>query len=282
MKRRYRPVRRSAGRKKKGNAGIFLLVILILAAVLLMLKVYMPEKLSEFKERIFNGSDSGSITESVAAFGRKIIGMENSPSATATAAENADDKLVFPKSGVSELVLGALSESALLFSEGSCRSGMDGEPKQIMNSQNEYITAAFFDDEFCESINIDRPVSRPASGAAVTPFGLYEDSESGAFKCSYGIDITSEMYDDNIYAFADGEVVLTGESATDALYCVIEHNDGLISVYSHCSDICVSSGDRVKTGEIIGKAGSSGQTPEAYVHFELVKDGAFINPYNYL
>ncbi len=280
MKRKRRTVRRPVRRKKEGKGGTFLIIILILAALILLIKIIMPEKLDEFKEKIFKGlNGKNSITESVAAFGKKLIGSEAAASDndSKTAFESVKLK-EFPANIVSELALEALSAKALVLSEESHREYMnDDAAKEVVNLQSEYTADGIQNQIFSESISIDGSVCRPTSGTVSASFGYCEDNDSKIAEYNYGIDISAEVNED-IHAFAGGKVVLTAESTTYGLYSVVEHDDGLVSVYANCSDICVSPGDSVKAGDVIGKAGDTGNDAEAFLHFELVKDGSYINP----
>lgn len=64
----------------------------------------------------------------------------------------------------------------------------------------------------------------------------------------------------------------------------IEHDKGLVTLYSSLSDISVKVGDKVKQGETIAKAGKSEINADAnvHLHFEMRKDGVAVNPLSFI
>lgn len=85
-----------------------------------------------------------------------------------------------------------------------------------------------------------------------------------------------------ILAAYDGEVVAASYSATMGNYIMIDHGDGLITIYMHASAILVSQGQTVAKGEQIGKVGSTGRSTGSHLHFSVRKDGSYVSPWNYL
>ena len=85
-----------------------------------------------------------------------------------------------------------------------------------------------------------------------------------------------------ILAAYDGEVVAASYSATMGNYIMIDHGDGLITIYMHASALLVSQGQMVSRGEQIGKVGSTGRSTGPHLHFSVRKDGSYISPWNYL
>lgn len=78
----------------------------------------------------------------------------------------------------------------------------------------------------------------------------------------------------DIYAAADGKVVISKYSSSYGYYVVILHDNGYSTLYAHASKLLVSVGDRVVQGQIIAKVGSTGYSTGAHVHFEIIlKDG---------
>jgi len=63
---------------------------------------------------------------------------------------------------------------------------------------------------------------------------------------------------------------------------IIDHGDGLRSVYARASDVFVRPGDNVQRGCLIGRVGSSGRDKNSYLHFEIRKGSLPENPLFYL
>lgn len=98
----------------------------------------------------------------------------------------------------------------------------------------------------------------------------------------YAVDIVTEK-DTPVKATADGTVIFA-EWTTEAGYVIIlEHSQGLISVYKHNAFITKSQGDLVLAGEVIATTGNTGElTTGPHLHFELWSDGYPINPTNFI
>ena len=85
-----------------------------------------------------------------------------------------------------------------------------------------------------------------------------------------------------IGCFADGTVTAVGESSSYGKYCTVTHDNGCTTLYAHCRLICVSSGAAVKAGEKLGEVGQTGMATGPHLHFELQKDGVYLNPVYYV
>jgi murein DD-endopeptidase MepM/ murein hydrolase activator NlpD len=85
-----------------------------------------------------------------------------------------------------------------------------------------------------------------------------------------------------IMAAASGTVVSSGYEGAYGNQVIIEHGDGYQTTYSHLSGIGVSVGDTVSTGDRIGTRGSTGNSTGAHLHFEVTKDGKFVDPEGWL
>lgn len=65
-------------------------------------------------------------------------------------------------------------------------------------------------------------------------------------------------------------------------YLTIDHGNGMVTLYGHCSQILVREGQTVKGGETIAKVGSTGRSTGNHLHFEVRINGSAKNPRNYL
>ncbi len=98
----------------------------------------------------------------------------------------------------------------------------------------------------------------------------------------YAIDIAVKK-GTPIKAAADGTVIFTGFTADTGFVIILEHPKNFITVYKHNETIHKEQGDLVKSGEVIGIAGSTGTLSTGpHLHFELWNDGFPINPINYI
>lgn len=85
-----------------------------------------------------------------------------------------------------------------------------------------------------------------------------------------------------IYAAYDGKVVAATYSASMGNYVMIDHGDGLYTIYMHASALYVSKGDIVVRGETIAAVGSTGRSTGNHLHFSVRKDGSYVSPWDYL
>lgn len=65
-------------------------------------------------------------------------------------------------------------------------------------------------------------------------------------------------------------------------HIIIDHGNGLSTLYAHLSEIYVKPGDRVARGQIIGKMGSTGRSSGPHLHFEVRKNGVPVDPRPFL
>lgn len=118
---------------------------------------------------------------------------------------------------------------------------------------------------------------RPVVGGTISsPFG---PRSSGFHK---GMDIAVPN-GTPIYAADDGVVKFSGWNSTGfGNLVIIDHGDGFLTYYAHCSSLYVSAGQSVTKGQNICAVGLTGNTSGYHVHFEVRYNGTSVNPMNYL
>ena len=79
-----------------------------------------------------------------------------------------------------------------------------------------------------------------------------------------------------------GEVVISEYSSSAGNYIMINHGNGLASVYMHCSKLNVSVGQIVEKGDIIGLVGSTGNSTGPHLHFSVRVNGEYVDPGPYI
>lgn len=85
-----------------------------------------------------------------------------------------------------------------------------------------------------------------------------------------------------IYAAYDGIVVASDYGATMGNYVMIDHGDGLYTIYMHASELYVKKGDIVVRGEKIAAVGSTGRSTGPHLHFGVRLNGSYVSPWKYL
>ena len=89
-------------------------------------------------------------------------------------------------------------------------------------------------------------------------------------------------YGDPVYAARVGTVIFTGWRASYGRTIEIKHLDGAVTRYAHLSRIRVEAGQDVDVGQRIGNIGASGKAFGAHLHFEVLINGNFRNPWVWL
>ncbi len=85
-----------------------------------------------------------------------------------------------------------------------------------------------------------------------------------------------------IYAYRTGTVSFAGWATGYGLHVKIDHGDGMVTYYAHCSELLVSPGQVVTEGQMIAKIGMTGWTTGPHLHFEVRLSGVPVNPYPYI
>jgi murein DD-endopeptidase MepM/ murein hydrolase activator NlpD len=125
------------------------------------------------------------------------------------------------------------------------------------------------------------PVGSPLDGKINSGFGYRKDPFRSSIGFHSGVDIDAK-FGDPVVATADGVVKKTGWQGSYGKTVVIQHEDGFETIYGHLSKISVEEGQKVKVGEMIGKAGNTGRSTGTHLHYEVIKDGKRVNPSNFL
>ena len=116
----------------------------------------------------------------------------------------------------------------------------------------------------------------PASGTLSSKYGVRWGRNHA------GIDVAAKV-GTPIYA-SDNGTVLEAEYKNNGYgkFISIDHGNGYITNYAHCSEILVSKGDVVAKGDLIGKVGNTGRSTGPHLHFEVRQDGKAQNPLRYV
>jgi len=97
-----------------------------------------------------------------------------------------------------------------------------------------------------------------------------------------GIDILAAV-GEWVHAAGDGVCIYAGDDIkTYGKLVLIRHANGYVTAYADNSELEVKEGDPIKRGQVIAKAGASGEVKSPRLHFELRKDGKPIDPIKFL
>jgi murein DD-endopeptidase MepM/ murein hydrolase activator NlpD len=108
-------------------------------------------------------------------------------------------------------------------------------------------------------------------------FGLRTNPVTGNVGMHQGLDLAAPEGTE-VYAAADGIVTHTGFDPVYGNYIIITHSERWTSLYGHLQIIETVLRSNVKSGSLIGRVGSTGQSTGPHLHFELRQDGRPLNP----
>lgn len=112
----------------------------------------------------------------------------------------------------------------------------------------------------------------PVAGTITSQFGHRVDPITGEVSSHTGTDIACAE-GTPILAAADGVVTvangLDSWGGSYGYYIQIDHGGGLETLYAHCSSICVTTGQQVQAGQVIGYVGHTGRATGSHLHFEI-------------
>ena len=112
-------------------------------------------------------------------------------------------------------------------------------------------------------------------------YGMRKDPFTGRLAFHDGIDLAASRGTE-ITALRDGEVVYSGWKGGYGNTVVVRHKDGYETVYGHTAKNLVSVGDKVSSGTVIAKVGSTGRSTGPHLHLEMRRHGKPVNPLPHL
>lgn len=123
----------------------------------------------------------------------------------------------------------------------------------------------------------DGRLKLPVAGKVTSRYGLRYDPIDGKLRHHNGIDIAMPE-GTPVASAAPGRVVFSGIASGYGNCVIIEHENGLTSLYAHNSVNLVRTGDVVDKNRVIALSGSTGRSTGPHLHFEVRKDGTPVDP----
>ena len=115
----------------------------------------------------------------------------------------------------------------------------------------------------------------PAIGDLTSTFGFRRWGRRAKFH--FGVDVRMEI-GDPVYAIFDGVVRVAKRSADYGYMVIIRHYNGIETLYAHFHQLLVYTGKTVRSGDIIGLAGTTGHSTGPHLHFEVRFKGEKVDP----
>ncbi len=127
-----------------------------------------------------------------------------------------------------------------------------------------------------------RPSIAPVIGYRSSGFGWRLDPfDSGRRAFHYGLDIAT-VHGNPVVATADGSVIRVAYDGALGNNIIVNHGNGITTLYGHLSKTLVKSGNLIKRGDTIGLVGRTGRALGDHVHYEVRLNGKAVNPNSYI
>ena len=136
-----------------------------------------------------------------------------------------------------------------------------------------------------EDMMESRPAMQPIDNRQLTRFntifGMRKHPIHGDWRNHNGLDLTADK-GTPVYATGDGVVILAHYNGGYGNVIFLNHGYGFESRYAHLSKFKVTEGQKVKRGELIGYVGSTGLSTNPHLHYEVLYNNKWINPYYFM
>ncbi|KQY49737.1 peptidase M23 [Lysobacter sp. Root494] len=166
-------------------------------------------------------------------------------------------------------------------SEPELREGLDTLNRQFADSgeQLSVLESMLFNRQLdMNSVPSREPI---ANSYITSSFGRRADPIVGGSQFHKGIDFEADV-GDPVLAVADGVVSYSGVRSGYGNVIEIDHGNGYVTRYAHNSRLERRVGELIRAGQEIAKAGSTGRSTGAHVHFEVWERGQYVNPRKFL
>lgn len=127
----------------------------------------------------------------------------------------------------------------------------------------------------------DSPFALPLQSKITSPYGSARVFNGEIASYHSGTDFRASI-GTPVYASNDGVVVIAKDRFLAGGSVVIDHGQGIFSMYYHCSELKVAVGDVVKKGDLVALSGNSGRVSGPHLHFGILANGVQVDPLDFI
>jgi len=128
---------------------------------------------------------------------------------------------------------------------------------------------------------VGAPSLWPVMGPITSSFGQRDDPFNGEGAFHTGVDI-SATFGTPVRAAADGVITTASMASGYGREIVVDHGNGIETLYGHLSGFAITTGEQVRRGQVIGYVGMSGRATAPHLHYEVRIHNTPVNPHRYL
>lgn len=284
--------RRQADRREtlsaKERTGLIRLVACgSLFVLLVAAKLLLPGKMADFDRRLAASMARSIDVQAVFSAVGDLFTQERTP---AEAAEDVYQAVFHPETEARQTAASLSDGGSALTELHGWQQTPDSVPAlpagEAAESEATTELVLYSDEDLPENVSMRQAIlgfdhQTPVAGVLSSGFGYRAHPTEGDARFHYGVDLAADT-GTAITCFADGTVQAVGDSSSYGNYCTVAHDNGCVTLYAHCSRVTVASGDVLRAGDKLGEVGETGMATGPHLHFELQKDGVYLDPIYYV
>lgn len=262
----YQVARKPSDRKRRGRVSRGMIRFVVCSGIfvlLVVLKLVIPQEMERvqvfFQQKMESSIDVQTVFSSIG----EAIGGEQS-------LKDAAQEVYVAVFGTEEGAVAVMGEEQV-----------EEMPVDTVLAAHVYTAENTPQDAALEQEVLGFAYCAPVEGTVTSSYGYRDHPVEGVEKFHYGVDIAAAEGTE-ICAFAAGKVSVCGESSSLGKYLIVEHEGDITTLYAHCSELHVSSGQAVSLGEKIAEVGQTGVATGDHLHFELRRGDTYLDPIYYV